>query len=78
MNTCTVIIDNDSVKIIHNGDPNLTGNKGDVLYQGVILKHKSGKWIIGKCAKDKYAKEIGGCGDAPPIINFKKKVVLLC
>jgi hypothetical protein len=77
-NTCMVIINKDSIKIIHNGKSNLTGNKGDVLYQGIILKHKTGKWIIGKSPKDKNAKEIGGCGDGPPIINFKRKFVRLC
>jgi hypothetical protein len=44
---------------------------GDIIDQGTILKHKSGKWIIGKTQKDKYAKQIGVEG--PAILNFRKK-----
>jgi hypothetical protein len=47
-------------------------------FHRMLIKHKTGKWIIGKSAKGKSAKEIGGCGDGPPIINFKKKFVRLC
>jgi hypothetical protein len=72
--TCTVVIKGDSIKIIHNGKPNLTGEKGDIMDQGIIMKHKkTGKWIIGRSPKDVYAKEIGGCSDGPSIIDFKNK-----
>jgi hypothetical protein len=77
-NTCTVIINKDSIKVVHNGKPNLTGNKGDVLVQGILLKHKSGKWIIGHSKKDSNASEIGGCSDGPVVIDFKRKIVYLC
>jgi hypothetical protein len=77
-NTCTVIINNDSIKIIHNGSSNLTGKKGDVFIQGIILRHKSGKWIIGQSIKDKHAPETGACVDGPTEIDFKRKVVWLC
>jgi hypothetical protein len=77
-NTCTVIVYNDSIKVIHNGKTNLTGNKGDLLYQGIILKHKSGKWIIGHSRKDRSAKEIGGCAEGPTLIDFKQKIIWLC
>ncbi len=45
-------------------------NEGDIPDQGIILKHKSGKLIIGKSQKDMYAKEIGAKG--PAIIDFKR------
>jgi hypothetical protein len=64
--TCSVQIKGDSIKIIHNGSGNLTGKKGDIIEHGIIIRHlRTGKWIIGKNWKDKYAKEIGGCSDGP-------------
>jgi len=77
-NRCTVVIKKDSIKLVHNGEPDLTGNKGDILCEGIILKHKTGKWIIGRSKKDKHAKAIGACLDDLPIIDFKRKVVWLC
>ena len=77
-NTCSVIINKDSVIIVHNGMPNLTGNKGSMLAQGIILKHKSGKWIIGQSKEDSNASEIGGCSDGPIVIDFKRRIVYLC
>ena len=77
--TCTVIIKGDSVKVIHNGKGNLTGNKGDIVDARIIMKHtKTGKWIIGHNIKDKEAKEIGGCSDGPSIIDFKRKSFWSC
>jgi hypothetical protein len=77
--TCTVIIKGDSIKVIHNGKGNLTGKKGDILDQGIIMKHnKTGKWIIGHSDKDKEAKEIGGCSEGPSVIDFKRKKFWSC
>lgn len=77
--TCTVIIKGDSIKVVHNGKGNLTGKKGDILDQGIIMKHtKTGNWIIGHSSKDKDAKEIGGCSDGPSIIDFKRKTFWSC
>ena len=77
-NTCTVVVYGDSIKVVHNGKPNLTGKKGDVLVQGVVLRHQSGKWIIAQSRKDINAPEIGACGGGPIVIDFKRKVVWLC
>ena len=72
--TCIVKINGDSIKIIHNGIGYLTGTKGDIMDEGIIMKHKkTGKWIIAHSPKDIYAKEIGGCGSGPTIIDFKNK-----
>ena len=76
--TCTVIIKGDSVNVVHNGKGNLTGNKGDIIDSGIIMKHKSGKWIIGHNSKDKKADDIGGCSDGPRVIDFKRKKVWSC
>ena len=77
--TCTVIIKGNNIKIVHNGKANLTGKKGDILDQGIIMKHtKTGKWIIGHSIKDRDAKEIGGCSDGPSIIDFKRKTFWSC
>ena len=76
--TCTVIIKGDSIRIVHNGKGNLTGKKGDILDKGIIMKHKSGKWIIAHSLKDKDAKDIGGCSDGPSVIDFIRKRFWLC
>ena len=77
--TCTVIINGDSIKVIHNGSKNLSGDKNDIIDQGIIMKHaKSGKWIIGHDEKDRNAKEIGGCSNGPSVIDFCRKIFWLC
>ena len=76
--TCTVIIKGDRIKVLHNGTRNLTGNKGDILDSGIIVKHKTGKWIIGHSVRDKNATEIGGCSDGPTVIDFKRKKWWTC
>ncbi|MFT3912289.1 MAG: hypothetical protein QM737_22875 [Ferruginibacter sp.] len=77
--TCTVKINGDSIKIINNGTGKLTGTKGEIMDEGIIMKHKkSGKWIIGHSPKDVDAKEIGGCETGPTIIDFKNKKWWTC
>ncbi len=71
--TCTVIIAGDSIKVINNGS--ITGGKGSILEEGIIMQHKSGKWIIGHDKKDKEAQDIGGMG--PAMIDFKKKIFFI-
>lgn len=75
--TCIVKIKGDSITVINNGS--LTGNKGDIMDQGIIMKHrKTGKWIIGRSPKDKNAIDFGGCGDGPSVIDFKNKKWWTC
>ena len=77
--TCTVQIKGDSIKIINNGTGNLSGKKGDIIDEGILMKHtKTGKWIIGHNVKDKDAKEIGGCSNGPAIIDCKQKKFWSC
>ena len=77
--TCTVKIKGDSIFVIHNGNKSVTGKKGEIFDQGIIMKHKkTGKWIIGHNIKDKDAKEIGGCSDGPSVIDFSRKIYWSC
>ena len=72
--TCKVVIKKDSIIIYATKalSERITFTKeGDVIESGLILKHKSGKWIIGKSLQDKNAKQIGVEG--PPILDFRKK-----
>lgn len=76
--TCNVVIKGDSIRVVHNGQKNLSGKKRDVIAAGKIMKHSSGAWIIGHSEADKNAKEIGGCSDGPVEIDFKNKKIRLC
>jgi len=76
--TVLVKIKGDSVYIIHNGG-NLSGHKGELIDSGIIMQHKrSGKWIIGHRPEDRTASEVGGCTDGPRVIDFTRKIFLLC
>lgn len=77
-NTCTVIIKGNKVKVINNGTGTLKNYKGYVMDEGILMIHRTGKWIIGQNAKDKYAKEIGGCSGGPSELDFKKKLFWIC
>ena len=76
----TVVIKGNAIKVIANDKTNLTGSKkGDIIEQGIILKHKkTGQWIIGHSTNDQFAKEVGGCSDGPTVIDFKNKKWWTC
>lgn len=74
----TVIIQGDSIKIVYEGDGQLTQTKkGDIIDQGLIIKHKSGAWIIGT-QSDTDVDVYGGCSGGPAIIDFKNKKYWMC
>ncbi|MCX7552232.1 hypothetical protein [Xanthomarina sp. F2636L] len=63
--------------IVYNSEKNpLTGGK--IIIQGILLKHKSGKWIIGETETDRNAEEIGGCSSGPTPIDFETKIIEWC
>lgn len=63
--------------IVYNNEKKpLTGGK--IIIEGILLKHKSGKWIIGYTEKDQDAEEIGGCSNGPIRINFEPKIIEWC
>ncbi|SEA75501.1 hypothetical protein [Psychroflexus halocasei] len=72
---CKIEIDGNKIIIEQNENTNLTG--GTEIFSGLILKHKSGKWILGENEEDKNAEEIGGCTEIP-IIDFKTKIIEWC
>lgn len=74
--TVTVIIKSDSIKIINDGT--LSGKKGEIIEQGRLVKHKSGKWIIVKRPEEELADEIGGCSDGPSEIDIVNKKWWTC
>ncbi len=75
----TVIIKGNSIKIVYEGDGQLTlTKKGDVIDKGIILRHKSGVWIIGTHDNDVNAEEVGGCSDGPRVIDFEKMIFWMC
>lgn len=75
--TVTVQIKGDSIIVRNHGG--MTGEKGEIIDAGIIMRHKkTGKWIIGHTSKDRYAEEIGGCTDGPIKVDFKRKKVWLC
>lgn len=76
--TCTIVIRGDSITVINNGHERMKGKKGDVIEQGIIMKHQSGKWIIGHNTKDINATEVGWCANGPKVIDFKRKIFFVC
>lgn len=76
--TCTVIIKGDSVWVLTDESKSLGGAKGEIIDKGILIKHKSGKWIIAKSENDKNAAEVGGCSDGPRVIDIKRKKNWLC
>ena len=77
--SCIVIIKGDSITVLHDGNKGMTGEKGDVLDKGKIMKHKmSGEWIIGQSPDDVNAEEVGGCTGGPTVIEFKNKIFHGC
>ncbi|WP_344814814.1 hypothetical protein [Flavobacterium cheonanense] len=76
---CKVLIKNNKITVSRPAAANASDIKYERVVEGIILKHqKSGKWIIGKNEKDKFAKEIGGCSDGPIEVDFKNKIIYLC
>ncbi|EMY79851.1 hypothetical protein pgond44_14858 [Psychroflexus gondwanensis ACAM 44] len=72
---CKVIIDENKITVEQTENTNLTGGKE--IFKGLILMHKSGKWILADDENDVNADEIGGCTDIP-IIEFDKKLIEWC
>lgn len=67
--TVKVIIDGESIRVIFDG------NEVD---NGLLMKHKSGAWIIGINETDKELDEVGGCTDGPSTIDFENKKYWMC
>lgn len=74
-----VLIKNDSVKIVYDGDGKLwLTKKGEAIDSGLLRKHKSGVWIITQKESDVGLEEIGGCTSGLAIIDFKRQLYWMC
>lgn len=73
--TCDLEIKGNKIKVLQDGTRKLTGGK--VLFDGIIIKHKSGVWILADDESDKDAEEVGGCSEFP-IIYFDCKLIEWC
>ena len=74
--TCKVVIKGDSITVLATKDlaTQITGTAaGDTLAKGIILKHKSGKWIIGQSSNDSQAELVITDEKVIPELNFRKK-----
>ena len=72
---CDIKIKGNKIIITQDKTTNLTGGK--TIFNGMVLKHKSGKWILADNYEAIKADEIGGC-TAIPIIDFEKKIIEWC
>lgn len=71
-----VVIKGNEIEVLQNDKTDLPGDK--LIIKGILLKHKSGTWVIGRTEDDKDADEVGGCTDGPIPIDFEKKLIEWC
>lgn len=72
---CTVEITGNRIIVTQN---KITGPKGmTTIFNGQILKHKSGKWILTNNEADINEDDIGGCTGIN-VIYFEKKLIEMC
>lgn len=75
----SVVINGNTVKIIYEGGGKMNvAKKGAILEEGLLIKHKSGRWIIGKKESDKDLDEVGGCSGGPNVLDFENKKYWVC
>lgn len=74
-----VVIKNRKVEIKYMGNSNLPiAKKDELLDSGILVRHKSGEWIIIQTQEEINADEIGGCTGGPAIIDFTNKKYIMC
>ncbi|HLS31257.1 MAG TPA: hypothetical protein VK021_10400 [Flavobacteriaceae bacterium] len=71
-----VVIEGNKIEVLKNEKTDLPVDR--VIIEGILLKHKSGIWVIGRTEDDKDADEVGGCTDGPIPIDFEKKLIEWC
>jgi len=71
-----IIITGNKITVYNNEKNPLTGGK--IIIEGILLKHKSDKWVIGVRKADQNAEEIGGCSGGPTPIDFETKIIEWC
>lgn len=73
--TCIVEIEDNYIKVLQDETTNFMGGK--VIFEGILVKHKSDVWILADDKKDKDALGIGGCAEFP-VIYFDCKLIEWC
>jgi len=73
--TCKVEIEDNRIKVLQDGSTNFMG--GDIIFEGIVVKHKSGVWILAHDEEDINAEEIGGCTEFP-VIYFDCNLIEWC
>ncbi|WP_188440612.1 hypothetical protein [Planktosalinus lacus] len=73
--TCNVEIKDNRIKVLQDGTTNFMGGK--VIFEGLVIRHKSDVWILARDEEDKNAEEIGGCTEFP-VIYFDCKLIEWC
>lgn len=71
-----ILISGNKITVFNNTQNPLTG--GEIIIKGILLKHKSGKWIIGETESDQNVEEIGGCSGGLTPIDFTTKIIEWC
>ncbi|WP_162296726.1 hypothetical protein [Confluentibacter citreus] len=74
--TVEIAITGNKIIVYNNEKKPLTGGK--IIIEGILIKHKSGKWIIGETETDRNAEDIGGCSGGPTPIDFQTKIIEWC
>lgn len=70
-------MDNAECKVEIKGNNIIIQQVGNEIFSGLILKHKSGKWILAEDENAVNTNEIGGCTEIP-IIEFNQKRIEWC
>jgi len=71
-----IVINENNIIVFNNKEKPLTG--GNIIIEGILIKHKSGKWIIAENEDDGDEDEIGGCTGGPVPIDFETKIIEWC
>jgi hypothetical protein len=74
-----VTIRNRSVEVRYDGGSQLPlAEKGELLDSGILVRHRTGEWIIVRSHDEIDAEEIGGCTGGPSVIDFDKQKFWMC
>ena len=75
----SVRIEGEQIEVIYEGGGNIPGlEQGTILDEGMLRKHKSGRWIIVQEESEVQAEEVGGCTDGPSVIDFENQKFWMC
>jgi hypothetical protein len=73
---CKIVIKKNIIKIFQSTETNLSGK--NLILEGKIVKHSSGRWVIIHEKTNNDIDEIGGCTGGPIPIDFDMKIIEWC